>query len=158
MLVWLSAVAAIVGASVAVAIQIGRQGREIGRLRDRLFTMQESFDLAIHQFAGLEASRGPDILDSMEDDDSEMASNIGRLNLLLDQLNGLLHGSRGQQGYERHMCSGEEQWSIPYPGPVEFENHEELRKFIYLPPISDDEITEADWDGLFRRIQKDDLD
>lgn len=158
MLAWAVGVAALVGASVAVVANLRRQSAEIENLRDELQTVSESFEMVARQLAGAEIDRGRTILDSIESDDYRMANNIGRLNSLLDQLNGLLHGGRDVEGVERPSLCYEDHWQIPYPGPVEFESPEELRKFTNLPPISDDDITSADWEHLFKRIQTDNLE
>jgi len=158
MAIWVFAIAAFLSASAAVAFEMSRQRRETARLRLQISAMQNSLEQAIHQFADVAPYRGEDILESIESDDTEMANNLGRLNLLLDQLNGLLHGGRDCTGFEQRMSSSGEEWSIPYPGPLEFESPDELRKFNHLPPISHEDITETDWERLFRRIQSDDLD
>lgn len=158
MIAWILASAGFLCVSVMVALQLRRQHREIGRLEARVAAMQSLLEQAIHQFADAAPYRGEDVLETIEGDDCAMANNLGRLNLLLDQLNGLLHGGRDAGGYKRRMSFGDEEWSIPYPGPVEFESPDELRKFNQLPPINDNDITATDWDTLFRRIQSDDLD
>lgn len=158
MMAWSLAFAGFLCVFAMVALQLRRQRSETGRLVAGVEAMQSVLEQAVHQFAETAPYRGEDILDSIEDDDCEMANNLGRLNLLLDQLNGLLHGGKAAGGYERRMSSGDEEWSIPYPGPVEFESPKELRKFNQLPPISDDDITTTDWDVLFRRLQSDELD
>ena len=158
MFAWAVGVAALLGASVAVVANLRRQSGEIENLRDEIRTVSDSFEQVARLLAGAEADRGRTILDSIENDDYRMANNLGRLNSLLDQLNGLLHGGREVEGIEKPSLCYEDQWQIPYPGPVEFESPEELRKFNNLPPISDEDITSVDWDHLFKRIQTDDLE
>ncbi|MHC4712371.1 MAG: hypothetical protein ACYTAN_03740 [Planctomycetota bacterium] len=158
MFAWAVGLAAFVGASVAVVATLRRQSAEIEGLRDELRSVGEAFDEAARQMVGAEVSRGRSILDSIENDDFRMANNLGRLNTLLDQLNGLLHGGRDTETSARHPFAYDEEWQIPYPGPIEFESADELRKFNNLPPISTDDITSADWDGLFKRIQTDNIE
>ena len=96
--------------------------------------------------------RDNEILDQMEDDDCEMGSNLGRLNLLLDQLNGLLQGKDGAATERRRA---QEDVMLPFAGLLDFSGLEEWKKFEDLPPISDEEMAATDWDLLFKRIQSD---
>jgi hypothetical protein len=106
----------------------------------------------------MEAPQNESILDSIENDDCEMAGNLGRLNVLLDQLNGLLHGGREAERGESKNVRFDDDWPIPLPGSQDFSCSDELEKFFNLPPISNEELVEADWESLFKRIQSDSID
>lgn len=149
------AMTALAGAGIAVAAQIRRQRGEITNLRRQVRDLTGAIECEASHYEDFE--RPGDVLETIEDDDCKMAGNIGQLNLLLDQLNGLLQGGRDYGSCEARGFPHHDHWQTPPYDPEQFEDREEIAKFLQLPPISDEEIISADWEHLFKRIQSDDL-
>lgn len=151
MLGWATAVVAILGAGLVMTRHLRRQRTEFESLRDAVTeTLIELRQLAPRQ--------SEDALDDPVevDGDYHMVNNLGRLNVLLDQLNGLLHGTGEVADVpERRPIFFGEEWP-PLPGGApDFDSPEEFKKFDMMGPISDEELEETDWDLLFKRIQTD---
>lgn len=154
MLMWALVMAAGMVAGAAVTLLVRREivlhawlREEVTGLRDEV----EQARLELHTVSGLQQV---DMLDRVEGDDVEIATNLDRMNLLLDQLNGLIKG-RGES-HERHAPVFREE-QIPYDMPLDFTSPEELQKFEGLPPLSEEEIRATDWECLFKRIRSDNL-
>jgi len=157
MLVWALIVGLFAAASFAVAMQLRNQRAEIRGLNEKLHQMQDALLNATREMPAIEACQGEDILDSIENDDYRMANNLGRLNILLDQLNGLLQGGRDVDPTDRGPVYLDNELPIPLPGGMEFEGPGEFEKFSDMPPITEDEIASMDWELLFKRLQGEDF-
>lgn len=149
------AITALAGAGIAVAAQMRRQRGEIMSLRRQVLDLTGALEREASGHEGFEMPG--DVLENIENDDCRMAGNLGQLNHLLDQLNGLLQGGRDCGSIEAKGFSYHDHWQMPPHDPEEFESNEEITKFLQLPPISDEEITSTDWEHLFKRIQSDHL-
>ena len=148
---WATAVVTILGAGLVMARHLRRQRTEFESLRDAVTeTLIELRQLAPRQSEGA-------LDDPVEiEGDYHMVNNLGRLNVLLDQLNGLLHGTGEVADVpERRPIFFGEEWPPPPGGAPDFDSPEEFKKFDMMGPISDEELEETDWDLLFKRIQTD---
>ena len=121
--------------------------REIASIREELEPTCEPEDIP----TGEEQK----VLDSVENEDLEIAANLDRMNLLLDRLNGLLRGRAEPERLKRHIIFREE--SIPMGWMLDFTSPDELQKFGNLPPITDEEMQSIDWECLFEKLRADEM-
>lgn len=140
-------------AGAAVTLLVRRERILHAWLRDEVTSLRDEVDQARLEIRSLNGTPST-MLDEVEGDDVEIAGNLDRMNLLLDQLNGLLKG-RGGSHEKRKMVFQEE--PVTYDMPLDFTTPEEFRKFESLPPLSSEEIESIDWDYLFNRIRSDDI-
>ncbi len=139
---------------VAVALIARRQRMQLDVLQQELLALRDCVERSLFDLREVYPCKEDEILDQIEDDDSRMDNNLGRLNLLLDQLNGLLQGRDVDRG-ERRRIMPDDDVMLPFAGLLDFSGLDEWRKIEDLPPISDGEIGSIDWDLLYKRIQTD---
>ena len=154
MLMWALLMAAGMVAGAAVTLLVRRELVLHAWLRDEVTGLRDEVEqarLELHSVSGLQ---NVDVLDRVEGDDVEIATNLNRMNILLDQLNGLLKG-RGEAREHHAPVFREEQ--MPYEMPLDFTSPEELQKFEGLPPLSEEEILSTDWECLFKQIRSDNM-
>jgi hypothetical protein len=154
MLEWTLIMAIGMVAGIAVTLLVRRELVLYAWLREEVTGLREEVDQARLEMRSISGFQSPDILDKVEGDDVEISSNLDRMNLLLDQLNGLIKG-RGDSHARRDIVFREEQPATEVP--MDFVSPEELQKFDHLPPLSEEEISSIDWEYLFNRIQSDDM-
>jgi len=158
MLAWIIAVASCSAMSLTAVFLLRRQRMHFEILQQELTGLREAVERSCYDYE-YEEEEPPeseeDILDRIEDDDFEMGHNIGRLSDLLDQLNGLLHDrSPHRRRYTDRLRRTRP--LTPFAGLLDFKDIDEWQKFENLPPITDAELWEADWDRLFQRLRNDD--
>ncbi len=140
---------------VVASLFVRREWLIGGWLRGEVKGLREDIEQARLEVRTMNALQSSDMLDGVENEDVEIASNLDRMNLLLDQLNGLLKG-RGEPAERRKVFFREEE--PPLDVPLDFASPDELRKFENMPPLSREEIESTDWEYLFNRIRTDDVD
>ncbi|MCD6405398.1 MAG: hypothetical protein J7M19_06195 [Planctomycetes bacterium] len=146
---WATAVVAILGAGLVMTRHLRRQHTEFESLRNAV-------DETLIELRQVAPCQRDNALDDQVEDGYHMVNNLGRLNILLDQLNGLLHGpGEAADVPERRPLFFGEEWPPPPGGPPDFDSPEEFRKFDMMGPISGEELEDTDWDLLFKRIQTD---
>jgi len=154
MLGWAVAIGTGLVAGVAVGMLLRRQKALYAWLRGEITGLRDDIVQARCDLRALATPRGRDILDEVECEDYEIANNLDRMNFLLDQLNSLLKGKSPDALEDRRVVYREE---LPLCS-LDFTSPEEFRRFESLPPISEEEIQDMDWDYLFRRIASEDDD
>jgi len=154
MLVWALVLAVGMVAGAAITLLVRRELVLHAWLRDEVASLRDEVEQARLELRSMSGFQSIDMLDRVEGDDVEIATNLDRMNLLLDQLNGLIKG-RGDGREKQAPVFHEEQMSLDTP--LDFTTPEELQKFESLPPLSEEEIKAIDWEYLFNRIRSDNL-
>jgi hypothetical protein len=148
---WAIAIAMGFSAGALVGILVRREKILYRWLRDEVTSLRDEVEEACVDMKALATPPAGQMLDQVEGDDFEIASNLDRMNVLLDQLNGLLKGKTTDR-FDFQQALREDGAQRALSEQCDFVSPEELRKFSALPPISEEELLSMDWEYLFRRI------
>ncbi len=144
--------AVIVLAGTTIALLVRRERALMGWVREEVSALHDNIDQSRMEVRSLAGISPESALDTVEDEEYEIAANIDRMNLLLDRLNGLLRGKAPEPRPEKRRIVFREE-TMPLGLMLDFTSPEELEKFGSLPPISDEEMEKADWECLFEKLR-----
>lgn len=152
MVAWALAIAGCAAGGIAAVMLVRRELVFQSWLRTELGDLRDEVDRTCFEIRGESTFSAAKALDECEGDEEEIASNLDRMNVLLDQLNGLIRG-RGNDSHRRSFPGEGE----PLDMALDFTSPEELERFGALPPISEEEVRSIDWDYLLNRLGSEDL-